>query len=68
MQILVSKSGSLDVTVYFPIVIDICDSFRLFSVSIGRCTVNTVQERRMAVTPTFSQEILHLGEAVGKRT
>ena len=68
VQNYMSKSGSLHVTVYFPIVIDICGIFRLCSISIGMSTVSTVQERCMVVTPTFWQEVLHLRGAVGKRT
>ena len=68
MQNFVSKSGSLHVTVYFPIVIDIRGIFRLPSISIGSLTVNTIQERYAVVTPTFGQDFLHLGGAVAKRT
>ena len=68
VQNFMSKSGSLHVTVYFPIVIDICGIFRLCSISIGMSTVSTVQERCMVVTPSFEQEVLHLRGAVGKRT
>ena len=68
MQNFVSESGSPHVTVYFPIVIGICDIFMLLPISIGRYTVNTVQERHTVVTPTFGQEVLHLRGAVGKRT
>ena len=34
---------------YFPIVIGICDVFMLLPISIGKYTVNTVQERHMLV-------------------
>ena len=45
MQNFVSESGPPHVTVYFPIAIGICDIFMLLPISIGRYTVNTVQER-----------------------